>query len=267
MGVMTMHRSSISTISDPGFLRTEGVALEYSAEGIYHLHPAAQAGPPRIEIAGQKLERLLDYIYVPVPLERLTATQIGIVNSLRKQLPDTVDGSSANTIIKKKFVDLIKDVRAEKVLEWGCGYNSIEPWLEGISYSAVDIDSEVVHTQEKRGSRCFHTNDILPDEAQGVDVIPAIFVFQFCISRKDALNMARALGPAGIIIANVYRRTPRSRQALRMTLRSAGLAVFSRPDSERLCNTNEYWIATMGRSEHECSDLLDKLCEAARHPH
>jgi hypothetical protein len=258
-----MHRISISPDSRSYPSDGKELDLAYSAEGIYYLRSTEHGGPPWIEIAGRRLERLLDSIYVPVPLECLTATQISVVNSLRRELPSVIDEGSANAIVKEKFVALIKDVGARNVLEWGCGYDSIAPWLKDISYTAVDIDSEVVNTQDKQGVRCFHANDLLSEDSKDVDVIPAIFVFQFCISRRHAASMAEALGPSGIIVANVYRRNRGSRRRLRKTLRSAGLAVYSRPDPEQLCSMNEYWVATKGRSAAECSYLLDELCKTA----
>jgi hypothetical protein len=210
----------------------------------------------------------MDYVYVPIPLERLSRSQIHIVNMLREDLIQGKHIGGTDNQIKDRFAEVIRGMKAESVLEWGCGFDSLQTRLSGISYEAADIDSAVIKFQRSREATCRLPEDIEEHIVGKVDVIPSIFVFQFGISDKDIAVMTNVLAPRGFVLANVYRRSPESRLRLRRRMAAHGLAVYRRPDREKLCKGNEYWIASKDLSEIESQDVLDRLtgCHLASRP-
>lgn len=235
--------------------------LTHMGEGVYLLDPALkEVGPDRLEIRARKYERIMDYVYTPIPLERLSRAQIQIVNMLREYLIEGKHIGGTDNQIKDKFAEIICSVHAQRVLEWGCGFDSLQTRLPNISsYEATDIDPAVINFQRKRGAICRLTENMEKNIEGKVDVIPSIFVFQFGISNDDMAVMSNALAPRGFVLANVYRRSPESRNRLRKKLAGHGLSVYRRRDLENLCKGNEYWIASKGLSEAESVQLLGRL--------
>src|SRR6516162_8262141 len=157
--------------------------LTHMGEGVYLLHPALkEVGPKHLQLRARPYERIMDYVYTPMPLERLSRAQIHIVNMLREHLIEGKHIGGTDNQIKDKFAEVIRSVGAERVLEWGCGFDSLQTRLAGISYEAADIDLAVINFQRKRGAICRLTENVEKNIEGKVDVIPSIFVFQFGIS-------------------------------------------------------------------------------------
>ena len=234
--------------------------LTHMGEGVYLLDPALkEVGPKHLQLRARPYERIMDYVYTPMPLERLSRAQIHIVNMLREHLIEGKHIGGTDNQIKDKFAEVIRSVGAERVLEWGCGFDSLQTRLAGISYEAADIDLAVINFQRKRGAICRLTENVEKNIEGKVDVIPSIFVFQFGISNDHIAAMSNVLAPRGFVLANVYRSSPESRNRLRKKLAGHGLSVYRRRDLEYLCKGNEYWIASRDLDETESVRLLDRL--------
>jgi SAM-dependent methyltransferase len=193
---------------------------------------------------GHMFHRFMDFIYLPAMADDLTRDQLISVNRLRKRLVGMSLLTSANARVKERLADAVHAIAAGSVLEWGCGYQSIEPLLPAdLSYTAVDIDPGVVHHHAVRGTRCFLADEL--PERVGVaqhDVVVSAFVFHFDIPDHHIAALHRLLSPEGLIIANVYRRAGRSRAQLRDAFAAKGFELFVEPDPDRLCKAHEYWV-------------------------
>jgi hypothetical protein len=234
--------------------------VKHVAEGVYLLDPAfEEVGPARLRIRGRTYERLMDYVYTPIPLERLSRAQIHVVNMLREDLIEGKHIGGTDNQIKDRFAEVIRSVGAQRVLEWGCGFDSLQTRLSGIGYEAADIDPWVISYQRSKGAICRLPENVENNIAGKVDVIPSIFVFQFGISKTDVAVMSNVLADGGFVLANVYRRSPESRLRLRRKMAEHGLTVYRRHDREKLCKGNEYWIASRDLSKVESLNVLDGL--------
>jgi SAM-dependent methyltransferase len=145
--------------------------------------------------------------------------------------------------------------------------------LAGLEYVGVDIDPAVVQVaRSESGGANFYVADRelqqLADDR--CDAIVSAFVFHFRLPRLHLDTMRRILAPGGIILANVYRRTPRSRRELMAEFNRVGLRVVHMPDEADLCADQEFWCLThtgsadLGRSEtallavHEATGAADR---------
>src|SRR5690349_3477950 len=125
--------------------------LTHMGEGVYLLDPALnELGPKHLQLRARPYERIMDYVYTPIPLERLSRAQIHIVNMLREYLIEGKHIGGTDNQIKDKFAEVILSVDAHRVLEWGCGFDSLETRLGDIAYEATDIDPAVINFQRKR---------------------------------------------------------------------------------------------------------------------
>jgi hypothetical protein len=214
--------------------------------------------PPNLVYGELTLERFMDRIYVPVPIESLSPQQITLVNALRRTLMLRDEVGQASAMVTKVFADVITSEGAQDVLEWGCGYRSIEIAIPPtVSFSCVDLDPQVVKWQSARGCRCYHTSE--PLSPAQYDAIVSIFVFHFHIAPAHVQSMASALRPTGFLLANVYRRGRTSRAALRAEFERAGLTVVSRDDPLGLCARHEYWAMSRTRSFADLAALLETI--------
>jgi hypothetical protein len=245
-----------------------GIAFDHESharEGLVHcltpysndvyLWEGPETPPPTLVYGEVLLERFMDRIYVPVPIEALTPEQISLVNALRRTLVLRDEVSGANQMVKRLFAGVIESEGVHDLLEWGCGYTSMEASIPAsVSLSCVDQDPQVVKWQSARGCRCYHTSQALP--RANFDVIVSVFVFQFHIATAHVASMAAALRPAGFVLANVYRRDDASRSALRAEFERQEFAVVSLDDPMGLCTRHEYWAMSQGRSPADLATLL-----------
>lgn len=234
--------------------------IKHVAEGIYLLDPTLETtGPVRLQIRGRTYERLMDYLYTPIPLERLTRGQIHVINMLREDLILGKYIGGTDNQIKDNFAEAIRSVGAERVLEWGCGFDSLRTRLPGVDYGAIDIDPWVISYQRGKGTVCQLPEEVQEEISGKINVIPSIFVFQFGITDHDVSVMSKVLADDGFVLANVYRRSPESRFRLRKKLTARGLNVVRRRDRQNLCKGNEYWLASKKLTDRQSYAVLDSL--------
>jgi SAM-dependent methyltransferase len=136
--------------------------------------------------------------------------------------------------------------------------------LTDAEYVGVDIDPFVVaHNRERHpATRWYEADKDLADIVDASrDVIVSAFVFHFRLSRLHISTMRRILTPTGIILANVYRRSPSSRRKLASRFEREGFKVSRVPDVARVCADHEFWCLTRSaRSNPSVADtVLDEV--------
>lgn len=198
-------------------------------------------------IGGKVYERFMDQIYVPAALDELDASQIQVLNRLRRDLMRDDNARRTNTAVKRMFAELVDAFDPGRMVEWGCGYESLASYTRAKEFLATDIDPEVVSYQASRGIQCV-SRDILVKSAEPrtIDLIAAVFVFHFNISHADIGCMFDLLDPNGVIVANVYKRSAPARERLAKAFISHDFVVSRHDDPKRLCSNHEYWIISKG---------------------
>ena len=193
---------------------------------------------------GQPLERFMDSIYVADPLEELDARQIRRVNKLRRRLMRDDAVESVNHRVKRAMAAAVNGSGARDVLEWGCGYSSLRPFLHTRGeFVAVDIDRSLLAVQ-----RAQKVPFVAADDAPQVlalasfDAVASVFVFHFKIPTGHIAAMVAALRPDGYLLANVYRRSLESRKQLAGAFETHGMQVLVAPDPAQCCAHHEFWL-------------------------
>jgi SAM-dependent methyltransferase len=200
----------------------------------------------------------MDYIYVPLPTDELSEDQIEVVNELRERLIQSDRITSANVAVKEKVAKFIEATDSHNVLEWGCGYRTLRPYLSGVNYIGVDLDPKVVTYHKAQGGiTCLSAaNTPLDLPSESFDAIPSVFVFHYRIPPEHISEMFRLIKPQGFLLANVYRRTRRSRKLLETSFLLQGFRVYRRKDRENLCHEHEYWLIQRNDSTIDAESLL-----------
>ncbi|GLY04332.1 MULTISPECIES: class I SAM-dependent methyltransferase [Actinoplanes] len=206
---------------------------------------AEQTSPPRsLVVGGRRLTRFMDEIYLDRPCEKLSPKKIQVLNAARRPLLDRADVAQVNASVREALAGGVRASGATSVLEWGCGFHTMRELFPGVSYAGVDIDPDVVRVARAEAAGVpFHQADqdlaALPDAS--FDAIVSAFVFHFRLPRLHLATIHRVLRPEGFLLANVYRRSARSRRELVDELHRAGLRVERAPDQARLCADHEFW--------------------------
>ena len=175
------------------------------------------AAPEQIEWGGRLYRRFHDFIYLDRPTEHLTRDETIAVCRLRSERLQ-VGGSEPNNLVRAIAKGIVDHVRPDTLLEVGPGsrplYKAGE--LNG-RYLLADTDATVVEELSRLGyeALCFGPDDVLAIAEASIDIAVAVFVFQFALSGSQVAELVRMLSPNGSIVANVYRRTARSRSLLR----------------------------------------------------
>lgn len=203
--------------------------------------------PRRAVIRGQLYERFMDFIFVPVPTHRLRPEQVWVVNHARQLIIAESRGvaCAVNARVRTRLMSHMSALNPSCVVEWGCGFSELT--LDGVAQRVVltDIDPLVVSYQKGRGRNCVLVSDLDRTVGPGaVDVIVAVFVFHFDIPDRHVRVMAELLRDGGTVVANVYRRDHAARRNLEETFERHGLTVARVSDTESLCRSHEYWLAT-----------------------
>jgi SAM-dependent methyltransferase len=205
----------------------------------------------------------MDVIYLPVQPDQLTSAQIRVVNEIRLELLKQETFVRANSEVKAALVKALDQLRPRSILEWGCGYHSIQPLLPpGVDYTGVDIDPAVVTSQHRHGANCFLVSDIehgtvlLPGT---FDVVLGVFVFFFNITSKNIAAMANALREDGIILFNVYRKSEQARNELVRMFEGVGLIVERIEDRQAVCKDHEYWCVARPQHREKARGVLARL--------
>jgi SAM-dependent methyltransferase len=185
----------------------------------------------------------MDVIRLPRRTEDLGFRQIQQVNRLRRPLIDDHASSqhATNRRVKRAMADGLSAAGAGRVLDWGCGYHPLRPFLPGdTAFAAADIDPEVVAENRRHGIDCHHPDDALLEfEDRPFDAVVSVFVFHFRLPTAHIEAMSR-LGR--FVLANVYRRDEASRTLLVGAFRSRGLIVTREKDPARAATGHEFWF-------------------------
>jgi SAM-dependent methyltransferase len=212
----------------------------------------AATRPRNITVDGKRLFRFMDTIYLDRPCEKLDVKKIQVLNEARRPLLERSDVETVNTRVRCALAAGLRATAARRVLEWGCGYHPMRDLLDGPDYAALDyatLDADpgvVAHTRAHLGGTEVYEadRDLRDIEDHGYDAIVSSFVFHFRLSRLHISTMRRALTPNGIVLANVYRRSPRSRRELAAAFTRAGFRVQRATDGRQLCVDHEFWCLT-----------------------
>ena len=185
----------------------------------------------------------MDVIRLPRRTEDLGFRQIQQVNRLRRPLIDDRASTwyATNSRVKQAMAEGLSTAGARRVLDWGCGYHPLRPFLPvDAEFAAVDLDPEVVAENRQQGIRCHHPDDALREyEHRPFDAVVSVFVFHFRLPTAHIDAMSR-LG--GFVLANVYRRDVESRRLLAGAFRARGLAVTREKDPAQAATGHEFWF-------------------------
>lgn len=202
----------------------------------------------------------MDGIFVPIPFEDLTVPQISLVNRLRMHRLSVPGGAGVNEAVKRGFARALTLGAPAQVLDWGCGFTSMQEYLPeagDVGLDLLDVDPQVVAYQRRRGRTCWcaRTDDIPP---RTYEAIVSVFVWHFPVSAADIDAMAGSLAPGGFILANVYRRGRESRRAFAERFLERGFELVVRRDPFDLCRDHEYWALSLSKSDRFLSMLTDE---------
>lgn len=189
----------------------------------------------------------MDSIYLDRPCDKLDLKKIRVLNEARRPLLEHDRIGTINLRVRTALAQGLRVIDAQQVLEWGCGYHPMNELLGASGYSGTDIDPDVIaHNRRRYPEASWHEADrnLLGIESGTQDAIVSAFVFHFRLSRLHIYTMRRVLKPTGVVLANVYRRSPGSRRDLVNMFESAGLRVHREKDTHRLCVDHEFWCLT-----------------------
>ena len=215
------------------------------------------ANPPSIECEGTTYFRFHDFIYVSKQLEELDEHQVLAVCTLRDEFA-TAQQLTPNRRVKEVFIDVVRAFGPKLLLELGPGTHPLfEPGTEGFRYELLDLNEDNVRHLMRDGHHASVFKEGMPLhlEARSVDLVVAIFVFQFHIAQSQMDEMVRVLSQTGLIVANVYRRLPSARKQLRDHFENRGCEVKVIKRAHGVEHDHEYWV--IGR------ELADLKCRAA----
>jgi SAM-dependent methyltransferase len=204
----------------------------------------------------------MDVIYLSERTEDLNPRQIRRVNRLRRPLidDDTSAQHATNQRVKAAMAAAVSSTEPTSVLDWGCGYHPIRTMLDPrTKFIGIDIDSDVIAHNIRNGIACVDADDV-PKRLAGMtcDAIVSVFVFHFRLPHQHIESMVDAIGDAGYILANVYRRGAESRHKLTSVFEEHGLEVLVERDPTESATGNEFWfIARPARAAAVGRQVLD----------
>ena len=185
----------------------------------------------------------MDVIRLPRRTEDLGPRQIQQVNRLRRPLIDDRGSPqhATNRRVKRAMADGLVAAGAGRVLDWGCGYHPLQPFLpRDVEYAAVDLDPEVVAENRAQGLECHHPDDAsLEFDGRPFDAVVSVFVFHF---RLPAAHIDAMAHLGGFVLANVYRRDAASQRRLERAFRERGLEVTREVDPTKAATGHEFWF-------------------------
>ncbi|MCA2217836.1 class I SAM-dependent methyltransferase [Jidongwangia harbinensis] len=202
----------------------------------------------------------MDVIRLPHRTEDLAPRQIQKVNRLRRPLIDDRGSRqhATNRRVKRAMADGLVAAGVTGVLDWGCGYHPLRPYLpRDVALVGVDIDPEVVAENRRLGLECYDPEDAALQYAdRPPSALVSVFVFHFRLPTAHIAAMAELVGTDGFLLANVYRRDEQSRGRLVTAFRERGLQVTREKDPTEAATGHEFWFLARPRVT---GNLADKV--------
>ena len=207
----------------------------------------------------------MDVIRLPQRTEDLGPRDIQRVNRLRRPLIDDAGSRqhATNRLVKRAMADGLIAAGVTGVLEWGCGYHPLRPYLpRDVTFAGVDIDPEVVAENRRHGLACFPPGEAeVPFADRPLSAVVSVFVFHFRLPSAHIATMARLLGTDAFLLANVYRRDEQSRGRLITAFRGHGLVVTREKDPAEAATGHEFWFVARPAVTQ---NLADKVLHTVR---
>ena len=239
--------------------------LKNAGDDIYYCDDFTVTIPNIISINNKEYFRFCDFILIPCQTDLLTPQQVVNVNKLRAKYYESHPQFTVNKKIRKVFYALINIWKPKTILEFGPGSNPIkfEDNID-IEIQFSDFNEDSVSILNAEGLKCsyFDKQGKLNIENNSIDAIISIFVFQFDISQNQINEMFRVLSNDGIVIANIYKRSNKSRMELLNKFHLSGFTSQIIKDYNEICNQHEYWFFFKNISEDKLQkshNLLKQL--------
>jgi len=214
--------------------------------------------PRQVIHRGRTFHRFMDIFFVShLELDELSLEEVVALCRARESYSSSI--GQANESVKGLFRRAVAKVTPERVVEIGAGARPLYDGRgESFDYIALDADMEAMSKLSSRKESFCARNGELDLPAASVDIVVAVFVFQFRIYDIQIKEISRILKRDGILLVNVYRRSEESRARLASDLESSGLHVQRVNDPQELCCDHEYWVAS--KSQTSVCEFRDVLC-------
>jgi len=217
--------------------------------------------PKKLLINNKVHYRFCDFIYIPDGTEYLTDRQVRTVNKIREKYIFSHPQYKVNKEIHNCFLGLVKFWRPKTILEVGPGKNPlITNPTNGIN--KIYLADLRFRNKEINNGNCisrlrFCTNDNLNINNFSIDCIFAIYVFHFWISKTQINEFYRVLSQDGILLANVYRRSKKSKDTLSSDFKDIGFNLTKVPFFIPNHNNNEFWFISKKTKNAKINKSID----------
>lgn len=202
--------------------------------------------PHTYSISGKEYHRFCDFILIPDITENLTPNQVIIVNNIRANFFSKYPQFATNLRVRERFRTLIKSWNPSTILEIGPSHSPLisKPSNDIKEVHLAELDVNAIKDLESKNIPCnfFGLDSALQIENNHIDLIFAMFVFQFNVSEKQCQECFRIMKVDGVLIINIYKRSEESKAHLKHVLSSCGFHCISIADNESLCDHHEYWL-------------------------
>lgn len=220
-----------------------------------------EKGPADINFQGMKYFRFMDFFYTQKQnLDELLPEEVSNLCRARAKYPSLI--SPVNTTVREIFKSLAHSICPSSLLEIGAGMHPVFSTNapEAMRYVLSDADSEVVAHHINVKTECYIFSEIncqLPLKEDDFEMVIAVFVLHFPFHKSQLDEIHKRLKSTGVVVANVYRRNPTSREVLLEEMKCAGFKVKQVSDPRELCANHEYWILGKQDAQIEnCASLL-----------
>jgi hypothetical protein len=144
--------------------------------------------------------RFLDVLWLPVRLGKLSREQIEITNRFREERIEEAQFRRSSRS-RECVQELIRQFGFRNVLEIGCGKFPLSRELEIERYVGIDIDASAVEFCTSLGIEAYTDISEVPD--QPIELLVAIFVFHFPVSREDFYKLSAMMAEDGVLVSNI----------------------------------------------------------------
>ena len=219
--------------------------IESAGSNIYFSREKREGLPQEVSINGTKYYRIMDFIYIPGPSYELTNSQVQVVSMLRDKYDPQVAIEGTNRAVRRLFRELVLALEPKSVLELGPGLAPLYSEKEAFfTYNLLDVRRDTVNRLRHRGLPCqlLSLKRTIKLRPGSQELVVALFVLHFPFHEWEAKAIESVLSCGGVFVANVYRRGPDARRALKTTFSKAGLEVEEFLTQRHLCREHRYWV-------------------------